>query len=272
MSVITPNEPDMELLTARQRKVWSAGDYSVIAAKVHLVAERLCDDADLQAGWHVLDVATGTGNAAIAAARIGCTVVGIDYVPRLLERAGRRARAEGLEVGLLEADAQALPFADGEFDAATSVFGVMFAPDQQRAAAELLRVVRPGGTVALAGWTPTGFVGELFAVTAAHLPQAPSSASPFLWGTEHGLRALLGRGLDYLQLRQRRCSFRFRSARQFVDVFRESYGPMARAFETAFDQAALEADLLELVQRRNRLDDQAVSITGTYLEAIGTRR
>jgi SAM-dependent methyltransferase len=274
MSVISPSAPDLAELTARQRSVWSTGDYSVIASRVNVVAERLCDDADLRAGWRVLDVATGSGNAALAAARIGCTAVGVDYVAELLERARERAVAERLDVGLEEADAQALPFPDAAFDAVTSVFGVMFAPDQARAASELLRVVRPGGTVALASWMPDGFVGELFGVTAAHVPPGPPVPSPFVWGTEHGLRTLLGPGLRYLQLRRRRFMFRFRSAEQFVEVFGRSYGPMVRAFEAAgaTGRSALEADLLDLVRRRNRLGEGSVAIAGAYLEAIGTRR
>jgi ubiquinone/menaquinone biosynthesis C-methylase UbiE len=169
MSTIA-ERPELAEVTARQRQVWSTGDYSVIANLVHPVSERLVDDADLHAGWRVLDVATGSGNAAIAAARLGSEAVGIDYVPALLDRARERIAAERLDVRLLEADAHSLPFGDGEFDAATSVFGVMFAADPARAARELVRVVRPRGTIALASWTPTGFVGEMFRVMTAHVP------------------------------------------------------------------------------------------------------
>ena len=273
MSTLLAEPLDLADLTRRQRQVWSTGDYSVIASYVHPVSERLCDDADLHAGWRVLDVATGSGNAAIAAARLGCEAVGIDYVPALLDRARQRASAERLEVALAEADAQSLPFEDGEFDAATSVFGVMFAPDQVRAARELVRVVRPGGTIALASWTPKGFIGEMFRVIASHVPPPAGSPSPFVWGTEPGLRSLLAPDLHYLQLRERTFTFRYRSPEHFVDVFDGSYGPTVRAFEAAgANRAALEADLLELVRRRNRLGDGAVSIPGTYLEAIATRR
>jgi SAM-dependent methyltransferase len=179
MSILLAEPLDLADLARRQRQVWSTGDYSVIASYVHPVSERLCDDADLHAGWRVLDVATGSGNAAIAAARLGCEAVGIDYVPALLDRARQRASAERLEVALAEADAQSLPFEDGEFDAATSVFGVMFAPDQVRAARELVRVVRPGGTIALASWTPKGFIGEMFRVSprTCHRRRAPRRPS-----------------------------------------------------------------------------------------------
>src|SRR5215212_6793492 len=157
-----PTAIDLDAVKQRQQQTWASGDFSMVGARIVLVSEQLCDHADLHAGWRVLDVATGTGNGAIAAARLGCTVVGVDYVPALLERGRRRVAAEGLPVELLEGDAEALPFRDASFDAVTSVFGAMFAPDHARAAAELLRVCRPGGTVALASWTPEGFIGELF--------------------------------------------------------------------------------------------------------------
>ena len=164
--------PDLAAIKARQQQTWAGGDYAAVASRIVLVAERLVDAADLQAGWHVLDVASGSGNAAIAAARLGCTAVGVDYVPALLERGRRRAAAEGLTSIMVEGDAEALPFADESFDAVISVFGVMFAPDQARAAAELVRVCRPGGTIALASWTPDGFIGELFRTVAAHVAAA----------------------------------------------------------------------------------------------------
>lgn len=260
-------------LTARQQKMWRAGNYATIASLIHPVSERLADDADLQAGWHVLDVATGTGNAVLAAARLGSYADGIDYVPELLERAAERAVAERLLIGLAEGDAQALPFDAGSYDAVISVFGVMFAADQSAAATELLRVVRPGGTIALANWTPAGFVGELFSVTASHVPPPADAPSPFVWGTEQGLRGLLAGGLSDLHLRTRRFTFRSRSPEHLLDTFRINYGPTLRAFEQAADPAALEADLLELVRRRNRLSpaDGSVAIDAMYLEAIGTR-
>src|SRR5215204_2191043 len=166
----SPQTPDLGAVKQRQQQAWASGDYHAVAARIAVVADRLVDAADLHAGWRVLDVATGSGNAAIAAARLGCTAVGVDYVPSLLERAGTRASAEGVSVELVEGDAEALPFADASFDAVTSVFGSMFAPDHERAAAELLRVTRPGGTIALASWTPDGFLGDFFRTMAAHVP------------------------------------------------------------------------------------------------------
>src|SRR5881396_1462296 len=196
-------KPDLRAVKQRQQQTWASGDFAVVAARIVLVAEQLCDTADLHAGWRVLDVATGSGNAAIAAARLACTAVGVDYVPALLERGRERAAAEGLEVELVEGDAEALPFADASFDAVTSVFGSMFAPDHARTAAELLRVCRPGGTIALASWTPEGFIGELFRTVGAHVPPPAGVASPLLWGTEAHLRELLGAGIASLEVAER---------------------------------------------------------------------
>src|SRR5918998_2023283 len=183
-STLEVPEPDLGAVKQRQQQAWASGDFHVVAARIVLVAEQLCDAADLHAGWRVLDVATGSGNAAIAAARLGCDVVGVDYVPALLERGRERAAAEGLEVELLEGDAEALPFPDASFDAVLSVFGSMFAPDHERAAAELLRVCRPGGTIALASWTPDGFLGDFFRTMATHVPPPAGVRSPMLWGSE----------------------------------------------------------------------------------------
>ena len=163
-------QPDLAAIKQRQQQAWASGDFHVVAARIVLTAEQLCDTADLHAGWRVLDVATGSGNAAIAAARLGCEAVGVDYVPALLDRGRRRAAAEWLDVEFLEGDAEALPFPDASFDAVTSVFGCMFAPDHAQAASELLRVCRPGGTIALASWTPDGFIGQLFRTIGTHVP------------------------------------------------------------------------------------------------------
>ena len=265
---------DLEALKQRQQQTWASGDFSVVAARIVIVAEQLCDAADLHAGWRVLDVATGSGNAAIAAARLGCKAVGIDYVPALLERGRRRADAEGLSVELLEGDAEALPFPDASFDAVTSVFGSMFAPDHARTAAELLRVCRPGGTIALASWTPTGFIGELFRTVAAHVPPPAGVQSPLLWGTEAHLRELFGDGVDSLEVTERTFTFRFTSAEDFATFFRLWYGPTVKAF-AALDgpaQQALEQDLIELANRSDRLGAEAIAMPATYLEAVATAR
>ena len=269
----TETAVDLKAIKQRQQQTWASGDFSVVAARIVLVAEVLCDAADLRAGWHVLDVATGSGNAAIAAARLDCKAVGVDYVPSLLERGRRRAEAEGLAVELVEGDAEALPFPDASFDAVTSVFGTMFAPDQPRAASELLRVCRPGGTIALASWTPDGFIGDLFRTVSEHVPPPPGVASPMLWGTEAHLRSLFGDQTRDLVTRERTFTFRFRSAEDFVSFFRLWYGPTLKAFAGLNDIArdALEVDLVELVRTYDRLDGEAVAVPATYLEAIARR-
>ena len=217
--------PDLPAVKQRQQQAWASGDYHAVAARIMVVAERLVDTADLHAGWRVLDVATGSGNAAIAAARLGVASVGVDYVPSLLERARVRAAAEGLTVDLVEGDAEALPFEDASFDAVTSVFGSMFAPDHERVAAELLRVTRPGGTIALASWTPDGFLGDFFRTMAAHVPPPAGVRSPMLWGTESHLRDLFGDGIASLDAVERTFTFRFRSAMEFVSFFRDVVRP-----------------------------------------------
>src|SRR5215213_8136843 len=220
-STLEPTKtPDLAAVKQRQQQAWGSGDYHAVAARIAVVADRLVDAADLHAGWRVLDVATGSGNAAIAAARLGCTAVGVDYVPSLLERAGMRASAEGVSVELLEGDAEALPFADASFDAVTSVFGTMFALDHARTATELLRVTRPGGTIALASWAPGGFIGDLFRTVAKHVPPPAGVQSPMLWGNEDHLRTLLGDGIASLEVTGRTFTFRFGSPEEFVEFFR----------------------------------------------------
>ena len=266
--------PDLASVKQRQQQAWASGDFHAVAARIVLVAEQLVDSADLHAGWHVLDVATGSGNAAIAAARLGCEVVGVDYVPALLERGRQRAAAEGLHVTLLDGDAEALPFPDRSFDAVTSVFGSMFAPDHRQAAAELLRVTRPGGMVALASWTPDGFIGELFRTVAAHVPPPAGVASPVLWGTEAHLSELFGDAIESLEVVERTFTFRYRSAEEFVDFFRTWYGPTLKAFAALDDphaRRALGDDLVALAQRYDRLGTgEAIAIPATYAEAVAT--
>jgi SAM-dependent methyltransferase len=269
-----PLTPDLAAVKQRQQQAWASGDYHAIAARIHVVAERLVDAADLHAGWRVLDVATGSGNAAIAAARLGVVAVGVDYVPSLLERARGRAEAEGLSVGFVEGDAEALPFEDASFDAVTSVFGAMFAPYHERAAAELLRVARPGGTIALASWTPDGFLGEFFRTMSKHVPPPAGVRSPMLWGTESHLRSLFGDDVSSLRSAERTFTFRFTSADEFVSSFRRWYGPTLKAFESldAGRSEALERDLRRLANRHDRLGTDAIAIPATYLEVVATRR
>jgi len=274
-STLEALKPDLGAVKQRQQRAWASGDFHAVGARIVLVAERLVDAADLQAGWRVLDVATGSGNAAIAAARLGSTAVGVDYVPSLLARGRLRAAAEGLSVELLVGDAEALPFPDASFDAVTSVFGSMFAPDHEQAAAELLRVTRPGGTIALANWTPDGFLGDFFRTMAAHVPPPAGVRSPMLWGAEGYLRGLFGDGIASLEAEERTFTFRFGSAEEFVSFFRTWYGPTLKAFASLEPSAqeALERDLVALAGRHDRLGSgDAIAIPATYLEVVATRR
>jgi ubiquinone/menaquinone biosynthesis C-methylase UbiE len=226
----------LEAIKRKQRDTWPGGDYAAVGTTIPLISELLCDTADLRAGWRVLDVAGGSGNTALAAARCGCRVTSIDYVGELLERARERAAAERLDLELLEADAESLPFDDASFDAVISGVGVMFAPDHRRAARELLRTCRPGGTIALASWTPDGFVGGMLKTVAAHVPPPPGMQSPVLWGTEEHVRDLFGDQVVGLRAVRRTYTFRYRSPEHFVDFFRTHYGPVVTAF-AALDDA-----------------------------------
>jgi ubiquinone/menaquinone biosynthesis C-methylase UbiE len=270
----TDTTPDLEAVKRRQQQVWGSGDYAAVASRIILIAERLVEAADLQAGSTVLDVATGSGNSALAAARCGCEVTGIDYVPELLERGRVRAAAEGLPVEFIEGDAENLPFPDSSFDAVVSCLGVMFTPNQERAAAELLRVCRPGGTIALANWTPTGFVGEIFRTVGRHVPPPPGVKPQGLWGTEERLVELFGDGVSKLTATRRDFVFRFRSAAEFADFFRHNYGPVHKAFEALDDsgQRQLHADLTTLAAKHDRAPGPSVAMASEYLEAIAVRR
>jgi ubiquinone/menaquinone biosynthesis C-methylase UbiE len=271
----TPTRADLSTVKARQQKTWSSGDYSVVASRIVLTSERLADNAGLRAGWNVLDVACGSGNTSLAAARSGTHVVGVDYVPELLEVARQRAFAEGLDVQFRIGDAESLPADDDSFDAVISVFGTMFAPDHRRVADEIVRVVRPGGTVALASWAPDGFIGEMFKVITAHVPGPPGVSSPLLWGTQAHIDELFGDAIAHVRSETRTCNFRFESAEDFVAFFRRWYGPTLKAFEAldADGQQALASDLVGLVQRFDRYGDGgSVSIGSTYLESVITLR
>jgi SAM-dependent methyltransferase len=212
--------PDLAAIKRRQQQTWAAGDYAVVGSTLAIMAEQLCEAVDLHAGERVLDVATGTGNAAIAAARRFGEATGVDYVPAVLARGRERAAAEGVRVAFAEGDAENLPFPDASFDVVLSTLGVMFAPDQETSAGELLRVARPGGRIGLANWTPDGFIGELFRVTGRHVPPPSGLRSPTLWGTEQRLRELFGDGVMSMRTERRRFVFRSRSVAHWLEVFR----------------------------------------------------
>jgi SAM-dependent methyltransferase len=266
----SPATVDLTLLKAKQQAAWAAGDYAVIGTTLQIVGESLCEALDLRAGQRVLDVAAGNGNATLAAARRWCDVVSTDYVPALLERARARAGAEGLAVQFEQADAENLQYEDGAFDVVLSTFGVMFTPNQERAAVELARVCKPGGKVGLANWTPTSLVGEMFKLIGRYLPPAPGMKSPALWGTEERLRELFGSRVAALQAPRRHFVFRYRSPRHWLDTFRTYYGPMHKAFAAldAGKQESLAEDLLGLAQRFNSATDGSMVAPSEYLEAV----
>jgi len=264
--------PDLSVVRARQQKTWASGDFAVVASRIVLASEQLADVMDLRAGWQVLDVACGSGNATLAAARSGTHAIGVDYVPALLEDGRARAAAEGLDVEFHAAEAENLPFEDSTFDAALTVFGTMFAPDHQRAADEMVRVVRPGGALGLASWQPTGFIGEMFRVITSYVPAPAGVASPMLWGTEEYLDDLFGASVAVAASTERVCTFRFTSPEEFVGFFRRWYGPTLKAFE-ALDETAkrgLADDLADLAGRWNRHSSGSIAIPSTYLETVLT--
>jgi ubiquinone/menaquinone biosynthesis C-methylase UbiE len=274
MSVAT-GQVDLALVKARQQKTWASGDFSVVASRIVLVSEQLAESADLRAGWQVLDVACGNGNATLAAARSGTHAFGVDYVEALLEDGRGRALAEGLDVEFRLGDAEDLPIESGSVDAVLSVFGTMFAPDHQRTADEVVRVTRRGGTVALASWTPDGFIGQMFRVITTHVPAAAGVASPLLWGTEEHLVKLFGPALRATSSQERVCVWRFTSPQEFVTFFRRWYGPTLKAFEALDDigQRALASDLADLAKRFDRnADGGSIAIPAAYLETVITLR
>jgi ubiquinone/menaquinone biosynthesis C-methylase UbiE len=260
-------------IKARQQAMWASGDFAVIGATLQIVGELLNEAADVRAGHKVLDVAAGSGNATLAAARRFAAVTSTDYVPALLERGRRRADAEGFSGITFEvADAEALPYADASFDVVLSTFGVMFAPDHQRAAAELTRVCRLGGRIGLASWTPAGFLGQLLRLIAAHVPPTPGVESPLLWGTDAHVRQLFAGAAD-IRHATRMFAFRYRSPEHWVEVFRTFYGPTHTAFLAldAGDQDALEADLIALLRSYDVGGPDGLVVPGEYLETVITK-
>ena len=265
---------DLNALKTRQQAAWASGDYAVIGTTLQLVGELLAEACELRTDERVLDVAAGNGNATLAAARRGCQVTSTDYVAALLERGAERARAEHLEVHFQAADAEALPFEDASFDAVLSTFGVMFAPDQAKAAAELARVCRPGGRIGLANWTPEGFIGQVFKTLGRHVPPPAGVQPPSLWGVEKHLQGLFGERAAAIAVVPRVFNFRYRSAAHFIEVFRTWYGPIHKAFAAlpAEGAMALERDLTELLNRSNRAGPGSLVVPSEYLEIVITRR
>jgi SAM-dependent methyltransferase len=265
---------DLKAVKMRQQGAWSSGDYAVVGTTLQIVGEELAEALDLRAGHTVLDVAAGNGNASLAAARRWCEVTSTDYVPALLDRARERAEAERLAITFRDADAEALPFADGAFDAVVSTFGVMFTADQERAAAEMVRVTKSGGRIGLANWTPQGFIGQLFKTIGKHVPPPAGVKPPALWGTRERLDELFQPHAAAIRCTPRGFVFRYRSPEHWLDVFRTWYGPVLKAF-AALDstgQQALEDDLLALIDRFNRSGDDTMVAPSEYLEVVITKR
>lgn len=266
--------PDLGAIKSRQRATWSSGDYAVVGATLQIVGESLCEALDLRAGQKVLDVAAGNGNVTLAAARRWCDVTSTDYVPALLARGKARAEAEGWNIEFMEADAEALPFKDNSFDAVVSSYGVMFTPNQDKAAAELLRVCKSGGKIGLANWTPEGFIGQIFKTIGKHVPPPPGVKSPALWGTRARIDELFKAQASAIEISARDFVFRYRSAEHWIDFFKAYYGPMLKAFAALepTGQAALHADITKLIERSNRAKDGTMVVPGEYLEIVIVKR
>ena len=265
--------PDLASLKIRQQAAWSSGNYAVVGTTLQIVGEQLCETLDLRAGSKVLDVAAGNGMASLAAARRWCDVTSTDYVPALLECGRARASADGLPIEFIEADAEYLPFGDSEFDVVVSTFGVMFTPNQEKAASELSRVCKPGGRIGLANWTPEGFIGQVFKTLGKYLPPPSGAKSPALWGTRAALEEMFNAQSRSIKAEPRLFNFRYRSPEHFLDVFRTFYGPVLKAF-AALDttsQQNLRNDLHALIVRMNKSGDSTMVVPSEYLEVVITR-
>ena len=266
--------PDFSAIKARQKATWASGDFAVIGTTVQIVGESLAEAVDVRAGERVIDVAAGNGNATLAAARRFADVTSTDYVAALLGKGKARAEAEGLNIAFEVADAEELPFANSSFDVVLSTFGVMFSPDQTRAAGEMLRVVREGGRIGLANWTPEGFIGQLFKMVGSYVPPPAGLKSPALWGTEPHIVTLFGSKASDIRCARKHFNFRYRSSAHWIQVFREFYGPTLKAFAAldAVKQVALERDITNLLERFNRAGKDSLVVPGEYLETVIVKR
>ena len=278
-SVVATNLPshsnvDFEAIKQRQQATWASGDFAIVGTTLQIVGESLAEAADVCADERVLDVAAGNGNATLAAARRFARVTSTDYVPHLLEKGAARAKAEGLDVEFKVADAEALPFDDGSFDVALSTFGAMFTPEHRKASRELLRVVRSGGRIGMANWTPEGFIGQLFRLIGSFVPPPAGLQSPALWGTEPHIVELFGPQAFNIRCERRSFNFRYRSAAHWIEVFRNFYGPTHKAFAAlgADRQESLTKDLADLLQRLNVGGRNTLVVPSEYLEVVITKK
>jgi len=270
---IPTTAPDYVAIKQRQQATWASGDYSIIGTTLQIVAESLAEAADVRAGGDVLDVAAGNGNATLAAARRFANVTSTDYVPALLDKAHQRALAEGQRIQFQVADAEQLPFDAGSFDVVLSTFGAMFSPDHARCAQEMLRVLRQGGRIGLASWTPQGFIGRLFKIIGAHVPPPAGVKSPALWGTEPHIVELFGPCAAEIRCERRLFNFRYRSAAHWLQVFRDYYGPTLRAFAAldAAGQQSLEREITMLLDELNTAGPASLVVPSEYLEVVITK-
>ncbi len=269
----TAPSPDYIAIKTKQNAAWSSGDYAKIGTTLQIVGEELAEAMDLRTGATVLDVAAGNGNATLAFARRWCKVVSTDYVESLLARGRARAEAEGLPVTFQVADAEQLPFETATFDAVVSTFGVMFTPNQAKAASELIRVCRPGGRIGMANWTPEGFIGQLFKTLGKHVAPPAGVSSPAVWGTKAWLEQSFGSHTRQMTVEDKAFVFRYLSPAHFVEVFRTYYGPVHKAFLAldAAGQSALERDLLDTIARFNTAKDGSMRVPSAYAEIVMTR-
>ena len=268
-AVVEAARPDFAAIKQKQQATWASGDFAVVGTTLQIVGESLAEAVDVRSGERVLDVAAGNGNATLAAARRFAQVTSTDYVPALLDKGRERARAEGLSVHFETADVENLPFADASFDVVLSTYGCMFAPDHARTASEMMRVLRPGGRIGLANWTPAGFIGRLFKVIGAHLPPPAGLQSPALWGTKAHLAALFPQAAD-IACTSRYFNFRYRSTAHWVQIFRDFYGPTHKAFAAldATRATALEADIVALLDELNVGGPDSLVVPGEYAEVV----
>jgi SAM-dependent methyltransferase len=266
------SEIDYTGITKNQKETWATGDFNQIARQNVGMAEALCEAVDPHPGERVLDVACGSGTAALVAERRYCEVTGLDYVPELIEHATARAQANGQAVDFRVGDAQDMPFPDDSFDVVLSVYGVQFAPDQEQAASELLRVCKPDGKIGLASPIPKGWSGDWFATHAQYVSPPPGMQSPLRWGTAEGLDELLGTGTRSIESEQRTALQYYRSVDHAVDVFSTYFRPSIRAFETgdSEDQERLRNDLGDVFSRYNRATDGTAIVENQYLQTIAT--
>ncbi len=273
IATLDTTKPDYSAIKSKQNAAWSSGDYAKVGVTLNIVGEELAEAADLAPDTRVLDVAAGNGNATLAFARRWCDVTSTDYVGKLLDAGRTRAEAEGLDVTFQTADAEALPFEDGSFDAVVSTFGVMFTPNQKQAASEMARVCRSGGTIAMANWTPEGFIGQLFKTLGKHIAPPPGVTSPAVWGTREWLGETFGSDAEVISVTTKMFNFRYRSPAHFVEYFRTFYGPVHKAF-LAFDaegQKTLERDILATIERFDVAIDGSMNVPSEYSEIIIAR-